>query len=154
MRSKSAPDAAKAFEKMIEKGELQNIWSDKETEFKGVFKKFCDERGISTYTTSSETKSAFAERNMRSIKIIMYKHKENKRTYHNVSKLSLLVSTINSRVNCVTKLAPNKVTKKHEPHVRSLAAEQLSKFFEQPKFSLCDKVRIANQTRFSVEKGI
>ena len=145
MRSKSAPDAAKAFEKMIEKVQPQKVWSDKGTEFKGAFKNLCDKRGIATYTTASETKSAFAERNIRSLKNIMYKHMENKWTYHYISKLSQFVSTINSRVNRVTKLAPNKVTKKHEPHLRSLAAEQSSKFVKKPKFSLRDKVRIAKQ---------
>ena len=145
MRSKSAPDAAKAFKKMIEKVQPQKVWSDKGTEFKGAFKNLCDQRGIATYTTASETKSAFAERNIRSLKNIMYKHMENKWTYHYISKLSQFVSTINSRVNRVTKLAPNKVTKKHEPHLRSLAAEQSSKFVKKPKFSLRDKVRIAKQ---------
>ena len=61
MRSKSAPDAAKAFEKMIEKVQPQKVWSDKGTEFKGAFKNLCDKRGIATYTTASETKSALAE---------------------------------------------------------------------------------------------
>ena len=145
MRSKSAPDAAKAFEKMIEKVQPQKVWSDKGTEFKGAFKNLCDKRGIATYTTASETKSAFAERNIRSLKNIMYKHMENKWTYHYISKLSQFVSTINSRVNRVTKLAPNKVTKKHEQHLRSLAAEQSSKFVKKPKFNLRDKVRIAKQ---------
>ena len=70
---------------------------------------------------------------------------ENKWTYHYISKLSHFVSTINSRVNRVTKLAPNKVTKKHEPHLRSLAAEQSSKIVKKPKFNLPDKVRIAKQ---------
>ena len=55
MRSKSAPDAAKAFEKMIEKVQPQKLWSDKGTEFKGAFKNLCDKRGIATYTTASET---------------------------------------------------------------------------------------------------
>ena len=78
MRSKSAPDAAKAFKKMIETVQPQKVWSDKGTEFKGAFKKLCDERGIETYTTASETKSAFAERIIRSLKNIMNKHVENK----------------------------------------------------------------------------
>ena len=70
---------------------------------------------------------------------------ENKWTYHYVSKLSQIVSTTNSCVNRVTKLAPNKVTKKHKPHLRSPAAEQLSKVVKKPKFNLRDKVRITKQ---------
>ena len=145
MRSKSAPDAAKAFEKVIEKVQLQKVWSVRGTEFKGAFKNLCDKKGITTNTTASETKSAFAERNNRFLKNILYKHIENKWTNHYVSKLSHFVSTINSRVNCVTMLAPNKVTKKHEPHLRSLAAEQSSKFVKNLKFNLRDKGRIAKQ---------
>ena len=73
MRSKSAPDTAKAFEKMIEKVQPQKVRPDKRTEFKGAFKYLCDMRRIVTYTTASETKSASAERNIRSLKNIMYK---------------------------------------------------------------------------------
>ena len=145
MRSKSAPDTAKAFKKMIEKVQPERVWSDKGTEFKGAFKNLCDERGIATYTTASETKSAFAERNIRSLKNIMYKHMENKWTYQYINRLQQFVNTINSRVNRVTKLAPNKVRKKHEPHLRSLAAKQSSKFVKKPKFNIRDRVRIAKQ---------
>ena len=145
MRSKSAPGAAKAFEKMIERVLPQTVWSDKGTEFKGAFKNLCDKRGTATYTTPSETNSTFAERNIRSHKNIIYKHMEIKWTYHYISKLSQFVCTINSCVNRVTKLAPNKVTRKHEPHLRSLAAEQSIKFVKKPMFNLRDKVRIAKQ---------
>ena len=96
MRSKSAPDAAKAFDKMIEKVQPQKVWPDKETEFKGAFNNLCDKEGIGTYPTASETKSAFAERNIRSLKNIMYKHKENKWTFHYISKQSQFVSTIHA----------------------------------------------------------
>ena len=145
MRSKSAPDTAKAFKKMIEKVKPQKIWSDKGTEFKGAFKVLCDEEGIETYTTASETKSAFAERNIRSLKNIMYKHMENKWTYQYINKLAQFVQTINSRVNRVTKLAPNKVSKKHVPDLISIAAKQSSKFVKKPKFKVRDTVRIAKE---------
>ena len=140
MRSKSAPDAAKAFEKMIQKVQPQKIWSDKGTEFKGAFKNLCDKRGIATYTTASETKSAYAGRNIRSLKNIMYKYMENKWTYHYISKLSQFFSLINSRVNRVTKLDPNKITRS-----TSQPAEQSSKFVKKPKFNLHYKVRVAKQ---------
>ena len=130
---------------MIEKMQWQKLWSEKGTEFKGTFKNLCDRREITTYIISSETKSSFAERNIRSLQNTMYKHMENKWTYHYISKLSQFVSTINSRVNRFTKLAPNKVTKKHEPQLRSLAAKQSSNFVQNPKFSLRDKARKAKQ---------
>ena len=51
----------------------------------------------------------------------------------------------NSRVIREKRLAPNKVTKKHEPHLRSLTAEQSSNLVKKRKFRLRDKVRIAKQ---------
>ena len=120
MRSKSAEEIARNFRKMIQKQKPQKVWTNKGTEFKGDLKNLCDQEGIETYTTQSETKSAYAERNIRSLKNIFYKHLEHKWTYHYINKLSQFVDTINSRVNRVTKLAPNKVSKKHVPQLRSL----------------------------------
>ena len=53
---------------MIKKKQPEKVWTDKRSEFKGDFKKFCEKKGIHLYTTESETKSAFAERNIRSLK--------------------------------------------------------------------------------------
>ena len=58
-------------------------------------------------------------------------------------QLLLIQST--PRVNCVTKIAPNKVTKKHVPHLVSLSAEQLSKFVSKPRFAIANRVRIAKE---------
>ena len=52
---------------MIKKKQPEKVWTDKGSEFKGDFKKFCEKKGIHLYTTESETKSAFAERNIRSL---------------------------------------------------------------------------------------
>ena len=145
MRSKSAEETARTFRKMIQKQKPQKVWTDKGTEFKGAFKNLCDQEGIETYTTQSETKSAYAERNIRSLKNIIYKHLEHKWTYHYINKLSQFVDTINSRVNRVTNLAPNKVSKKHVPLLRSLAAEKSAKLVKKPRFEVGDTVRIAKQ---------
>ena len=63
--------------------------------------------------------------------------------YHYISKLSQFVSTIISGLNRVTKLAPNKVEKKHEPHFWCLAAEHSKKVVKNPKFNRRYRVRIA-----------
>ena len=113
MRSKSASETVKSFARMIIDKKPKKIWSDKGTEFKGAFKEFCEANGIETYTTHSEAKSAFAERNIRSLKNIIYKHLENKWSYHYINQLQSFVNTINSRVNRMMGLAPSQVTKKH-----------------------------------------
>ena len=53
------------------------------------------------------------------------------------------VQTINSRVNRVTKLAPNKVTKKDVPYLISLIFNTSAKLVHRPKFYVGDFVRIS-----------
>ena len=81
MRSKTAEETAKTFARMITKEKPQKIWSDNGTEFKRAFKRCCEINNVQTYTTHSEAKSAFAERNIRSLK--------NKKT--NTSRISGLI---------------------------------------------------------------
>ena len=145
MRSKSASETVKSFSRMIIDKKPKKIWSDKGTEFKGAFKEFCEANGIETYTTHSEAKSAFAERNIRSLKNIIYKHLENKWSYHYINELQSFVNTINSRINRMMGLAPNQVTKKHVAKLISLRAELSSKQVRKPHFKIGDKVRIAKQ---------
>ena len=91
--------------------------SDKGTEFRGAFERFCQSNEIATYSTHSEAKSAFAERNIRSVKNIIYKHLENKWWYHYMNELQSFLQTINSRVNRMTGFAPNKISKRHVPQL-------------------------------------
>ena len=145
MRSKTAKETAKTFARMLTTAQPRKVWSDKGTEFKGAFKELCDNKGIETYTTHSEAKSAFAERNIRSLKNIIYKHLENKWSYHYINELQSFVKTINSRINRMIGLAPNQVKKKHVEYLVSLIAEQSSKLVRKPKFKVGDRVRIAKQ---------
>ena len=61
----------------------EKIWVDKGREFAGEFSQFCRHSDIDLYWTHSETKSAFAERNIRSLKAIIFKflHENNTDTY-------------------------------------------------------------------------
>ena len=52
----------------------KKVWVDKGTEFAGAFKSFCAADGIQVYSTMSETKATFAERTIRSLKIILYRY--------------------------------------------------------------------------------
>ena len=114
-------------------------------EFLGAFKSLCEKRGIHLYSTFSETKSAFAERNICSLKNIIYRYLEEKWTYSYIDKLDQFVNTINSPVNRVTKLAPNKVTKKDVPRLVSLSAR--TSILRKPKFYIGDFVRIVKKDK-------
>ena len=69
----------------------------------------------------NEIWSAFAERNIRSLKNIIHKYLEENWTWTYIKQLPQFVNIVNSRVNRVTQLAPNETFKKHEPFLISLA---------------------------------
>ena len=87
----------------------ENIWVDEDRDFAREFDNFCQQSGVHLYSTCSETKSLFAERNIRSIKALIFKylHENNTEVYH--EQLQAFVDIISSRSNRVTKLAPNQV---------------------------------------------
>ena len=92
MTTKDSQETVKAFSSMItKKNRPKKIWVDKGTEFAGAFKKFCTAEGIQVYSTMSETKAAFAERTIRSLKIILYRYMKIMGTsiYTNYLNLSL-----------------------------------------------------------------
>ena len=91
LKSKYATTTAEAFKRMIKHKQPKNVWVDAGTEFKGNFKTLCQRRNIKIYQTFSEKKSAFAERNIRSLKNIIYKYLEEKWTYSYISQLKIFV---------------------------------------------------------------
>ena len=52
----------------IKKFSPKKLWAHKEREFESEFASFCMEKGIESYSTQSETKSAMAERYIRALK--------------------------------------------------------------------------------------
>ena len=89
--------------------------------------------------------SAFAERNIRSLKEIIHRYLEEKWTYSYNDQLDPFVKTINSRVNRVTKLAPNNFTKKDVPRLVSLTAQTSTT--QKPKFYVGNFVRIVKKDK-------
>ena len=76
---------------------------------------------------------------------MIHRYLEEKWTYSYIDQLDKFVDTINSRVNQVTKIAPNKVTKKDVPRLVSLAV-QTSKT-QKPKLDIGDFVRIVKKDK-------
>ena len=91
MKALYAKDVVEAFKKMIEQKKPERVWTDKGSEFKGEFKKFCEKKEIHLYTTENETKSAFAERNIRSLKNIIHKYLEENWTWTYIKQLPQLL---------------------------------------------------------------
>ena len=77
MKTKDSQETVKAFSSTITKKNLpKKICVDKGTKFAWAFKKFCAAEGIQVSSTMSESKAAFIERTIRSLKIIIYRHME------------------------------------------------------------------------------
>ena len=67
LKSKYATTTADAFKKMIKNKQPINVWVDASTEIKGSFSTLCQKKDIEVYKTFSKKKSAFADRNIRSL---------------------------------------------------------------------------------------
>ena len=117
----------------------EKLWVDKGREFSGEFASFCRSKDIVIYSTKSETKSALAERNIRSLKSLIFKymHEHDRNTY--IDEIDQFVSIISRRVNRMTKVAPASVSKKDVPYLVSLCH---TNDLQQPKFKVGDQVRI------------
>ena len=109
MKTKDSQETVKCFSSMItKKSRPEKIWVDKGIEFAGSFKKFCAAEGIQVYFSLSETKAAFAERTIRSLKNILYRYVEDF-GYKYIHKLPQFITTLNSRRNSSIDMRPKTV---------------------------------------------
>ena len=77
MKRKDSQETVKAFSSMITKSNRpKKIWVAKRTNFAGAFKKFLAAHGIQAYSSFSDTKAAFAERTIRSLKNFLFLYME------------------------------------------------------------------------------
>ena len=140
MKTKDSKETVRAFLTMItKKNQPKIIWVDKGTEFAGECKKLCKTEGIQIYSTMSETKGAFAERTVRSLKNILYRYMEDN-GYKYIHKLHLFVTTLNSRRNCSIDLIPKNV--KNSDFLPILYSKPLREF-RKPPYKIGDRVRIS-----------
>ena len=140
MKSKDSKETVRAFLSMItKKNRPRKIWVDKGTQFAGEFKKLCKAEGIKIHSTMSETKAAFAERTIRSLKNILYRYMEDN-GYKYLHKLTQFVTTLNFRRNCSIDLIPKTV--KNSDFLSILYSKPLREF-RKPQFKIGDRVRIS-----------
>ena len=99
----------------------------------------CKAEGIQIYSAMSETKAAFAERTIRSLKNILYCYMEDN-GYKYVHKLTQFVTTLIFRRNCSIELTPKNV--KNSDFLSILYSKPLREF-RKPKFKVGDRVRVS-----------
>ena len=140
MKTKDSKETVRAFLTMITKrNRPKKIWVHKGTEFAGEFKNICKAEGIQIYSTMSETKTAFAERTIRSLKNILYRYMEDNGDKY-IHKFTQFVTTVNSRRNCSIELIPKNL--KNSDFLSILYSKPLREF-RKPKFKVGDRVRIS-----------
>ena len=137
---KDSKETVGAFLTMItKKNRPKKVWVDKGTEFAGEFKKLCQAEGIHIYSTMSETRAAFAERTIRSLKNILYRYMEDNGYKYN-HRMNQFVTTLNSRRNCSIDLIPKNV--KNSIFLSILYSKTLREF-RNSEFKIGDRVRIS-----------
>ena len=111
MKTKDSRETVREFLTTITKMNWpKNFWVVEGTEFDRDFKTFCSAEGIQVYTTISETKAAFAERTIRSLKNILYRYMEDY-GYKYFHKLSQFFTTLNYKKNCSIDLVKRNIKK-------------------------------------------
>ena len=140
LKTKDSQETVKAFSSMItKKNRPKKTWVDKGTEFPGTFKKFCSGEGMHVYSTMSETRAAFAERTIRSLKNIFYRYMEDY-GYKYIHKLPQFNTTSNSTRNSWIDVRPNTVKNCH--FMSFLYSEHLQEY-KKPTFKNGDRVRFS-----------
>ena len=100
LKTKDSKKTVRAFLSMITKrNRPKKSWVHKGTEFPGEFEKLCKAEGMQIYSTMSETKAAFAESTIRTLKNILYPYMEDN-GYKYIHKLTQFVTSPNSQGNC------------------------------------------------------
>ena len=118
----------------------KKIWVDKGTDFARAFKKFCAAEGIHVYSIMSETKAAFAERTIRSLKNIRYHYME-VYGYKYIHKLPQFKTTLISRRKSSMDMRPNTVK---NCDFMSIFYSKPLREYKKPTLKIGDRVRISN----------
>ena len=96
MKTKDSKETVCACLTISTKNIVPKNWVDKGSEFNGEFEKLCKAEGKQLYSTLSETKAAFAERTILSLKNTLQRYMEaNGNKYFH--KLTKFISKLNSR---------------------------------------------------------
>ena len=117
------------------------VWADQGTEFKGEFRKFCTDKKIKIYSTRSETKTAVAERAIKSLKNISYRYMEENGDKY-MRKMESFLKTMNTRVNRSRGKAPKNVTNKE---FWSIFYRNPLDQYKRPRVKLGEDVRISKK---------
>lgn len=130
----------------------KNFMTDRGGEFVNAkLERLCKSLGINFYTAENpDTKCAFAERVIRTIKAKMYRYITHKQTWKYIDQLPAIVNTYNNTIHRSIKMKPADVNPSNEAKLRTLLNPKIK--LTAAKFKLGDTVRISRLKR-TFEKG-
>jgi transposase InsO family protein len=146
LKNKSAVSVAKAVSRLLQEQKPKHIQTDKGTEFTNAkVQRVMAEHDVNFYTTQDpDTKAAFAERVIRTLKSKIYRYMTLKSTKRYVGVLPALVNSYNSSKHRSIGMAPKDVTENSINITTSISANI------HHRFTLGQRVRIAlEKTTFS-----
>ena len=119
IKRKTPEETTRVLRAVIEESGRQpyTVQTDQGTEFLGAFKKFCRDKGIEHFYTRSESKSALAERAIRTIKSKLYRYFTHKGARRYVDVLPDIVRSYNTTYHTAIKTTPAKVTDRNAGEV-------------------------------------
>ena len=132
----------------------KRIRSDKGGEFKNRWvKEYFKKMGVNYFTTKNETKANFAERVIRTIKVLMYRYFSQNETYEYYNLLQKFVDNYNNSPHrTLSGLSPNDINKDNEAKIwKTMFIDSLrnSKYSQNRKpklhlYNIGDYVRISH----------
>ena len=148
LKDKTSNAATSALKKMINFDKLDfpiKIWVDQGKEFQVEFPKIRSNNAIEIYHSYSETKSCMAERYIRTLKSLLHKFFEARRTFRYILFLQKFVELVNNRYNRSIGITASQVTQRHVPKLLALQTAKLETKTNQAaeRFKVGDRVRIA-----------
>ena len=146
LKDKSGPSVKEAVRSLLKEQKPAHVQTDKGTEFinQGLRQLFKDQ-GVNFYTTQDpDTKAAFAERVIRTLKSRIYRYMTLKHAKRYIDVLQDLVTSYNSSKHRSIGMSPKDVTGK------LINSKTTPMIYKPHKFKLGDRVRIPlEKTAFS-----
>lgn len=151
-RDKTATCTTDAFAAILDESSQtpNNVNTDKGTEFTNArFQALLASRGINFYTSENpDTKAAFAERVIRTLKEKLYRFLTHKHSQRYIDNLDEIVQSYNNAVHSATGVKPVDVSADNEDLVRrQLQQNSQNGPSRKPRYSAGDRVRITRGSK-------
>ena len=156
MKTKTAEESLKVIKNILRKSGRQpnKLQCDRGTEFKSVFKRYCESLGISIFHVESELKACIVERVNRTILERLWRYMQHKDTFTWYKVLPDMIRNYNASKHHSTLFAPKDVNELNSMDVwMNLYGKHELKAIGKPKFNVQDTVLISIYKNKFVEKG-